>query len=205
MIITGTDFSGATAVDFGAIAATSFTVNSVTSITAVPGRICWDGRHHGDHADRDVVRRLRPTSSPTHRHAHCQLAQPHFGTQRQVARRWRSPGPTSPGATEVDFGYTAATSSLVSSTDITAVSPSGAGTVDTTVTTLGGTSATSAADQFTYSRPRRSPQSARHGVNGRRNHGHHHRHRLHQCQRRGLRVLRCHQLHGGLADRRSPQ
>ena len=35
MTITGTDFSGATAVTFGSTAAASFTVNSATSITAV--------------------------------------------------------------------------------------------------------------------------------------------------------------------------
>jgi len=56
------------------------------------------------------------------------------------------------GATAVNFGATAATSFTVNSaTSITATSPAGAaGTVDITVTTAGGTSATSAADQFTY-------------------------------------------------------
>ena len=37
-----------------------------------------------------------------------------------------------------------------SATSITATSPAGTGTVDVTVTTVGGTSATSPADQFTY-------------------------------------------------------
>ena len=41
---------------------------------------------------------------------------------------------------------------VVSDTTITADSPAGTGTVDVTVTTPGGTSATSPADQFTYSR-----------------------------------------------------
>ena len=56
------------------------------------------------------------------------------------------------GVTGVKFGSTAAASfSVNSETQITAVSPAGsAGTVDITVTTAGGTSATSAADQFTY-------------------------------------------------------
>jgi hypothetical protein len=56
------------------------------------------------------------------------------------------------GATAVKFGSANATSYAVNSaTQITAVSPAGsAGAVDITVTTAGGTSATSSADQFTY-------------------------------------------------------
>jgi hypothetical protein len=55
-------------------------------------------------------------------------------------------------ATAVRFGATNATSFTVNSaTSITATSPAGAaGTVDITVTTAGGTSATSASDRFTY-------------------------------------------------------
>ena len=55
------------------------------------------------------------------------------------------------GATAVKFGSTNATSFTVnSSSSITATSPAGSGTVDITVTTAAGTSATSAADRFTY-------------------------------------------------------
>jgi hypothetical protein len=55
------------------------------------------------------------------------------------------------GATAVRFGAVAAASySVVSDTKISATSPAGTGTVDVTVTTLGGTSAVSAADRFTY-------------------------------------------------------
>ena len=55
------------------------------------------------------------------------------------------------GATVVDFGTTAATDvTVVNSTRITADSPAGTGTVNVTVTTPVGTSATSTADQFTY-------------------------------------------------------
>ncbi len=59
------------------------------------------------------------------------------------------------GAGYVFFGSTTATSFTVnSSTSITAVSPAGsAGTVNVTVTTPGGTSATNSADQFTYVTP----------------------------------------------------
>ena len=57
------------------------------------------------------------------------------------------------GATAVDFGSTPATSFTVNSnTSITAVAPPGTdGTVDVTVVNGGATSATSSADQFTYS------------------------------------------------------
>ncbi|WP_339765701.1 IPT/TIG domain-containing protein, partial [uncultured Hoeflea sp.] len=55
------------------------------------------------------------------------------------------------GATAVAFGATAAAGFTVdSATQITATSPAGSGTVDVRVTTAGGVSATSAADEFTY-------------------------------------------------------
>jgi uncharacterized membrane protein len=57
------------------------------------------------------------------------------------------------GATAVSFGSISAKSFTVNSaTSITAVSPKGRGTVDVTVTTPAGTSPTSAADQFIYSK-----------------------------------------------------
>ena len=56
------------------------------------------------------------------------------------------------GATAVDFGTKPASSFSVNtgSGQITAISPPGTGTVDVTVTAPYGTSATSSADQFTY-------------------------------------------------------
>ena len=54
------------------------------------------------------------------------------------------------GATGVSFGGTPATVTADSSTQITATSPPGTGTVDITVTTPAGTSAATAADHFTY-------------------------------------------------------
>src|SRR5262249_5379986 len=55
------------------------------------------------------------------------------------------------GVTGVGFGATGASSlSPDTDTQLTAVVPPGSGTVDVTVTTPGGTSATSPADQFTY-------------------------------------------------------
>ncbi|WP_313535284.1 Ig-like domain-containing protein [Sphingomonas sp.] len=55
------------------------------------------------------------------------------------------------GTTSVVFGGTAASGFAINSgTQVTATAPAGTGTVDVRVTTAGGTSATSAADQFTY-------------------------------------------------------
>jgi uncharacterized membrane protein len=55
------------------------------------------------------------------------------------------------GATAVRFGTTSAASFKVNSaSSITAVTPKGSGTVDVTVTTPVSTSATSAADRFTF-------------------------------------------------------
>ena len=59
-------------------------------------------------------------------------------------------GATFTGATAVNFGTNPATFTVNSDNIITAVAPAGTGTVDVTVTTPEGTSATSAADQFTY-------------------------------------------------------
>src|SRR5206468_10862873 len=54
------------------------------------------------------------------------------------------------GATSVSFGQTPTKFSVTSNTQITASSPVGSGVVDVTVKTPGGPSATSSADQFTY-------------------------------------------------------
>src|SRR5208337_4048938 len=54
------------------------------------------------------------------------------------------------GATGVFFGTAPAVFTVVTGNSITATSPAGTGTVNVTVTTPSGTSATSAADQFTY-------------------------------------------------------
>lgn len=65
------------------------------------------------------------------------------------------------GATAVDFGrgHAATEVTVVSPTRITATSPGGSGTVDVTVTTPGGTSASGSADHFTYMTTGGSPPS----------------------------------------------
>lgn len=147
--ITGTNFTGATAVVFGATAATGFTVNSATQITATSpagtstidirvttagGTSATSAADQFTYAGSPSVTSISPTGGP--------LA---GGTIVTIT------GANLSGATAVSFGATAAAGFTVNSaTQITATSPAGTGTVDVRVTTVGGTSASSAADQFSY-------------------------------------------------------
>ncbi len=104
------------------------------------------------------------------------------------------------GATGVSFGAAGATSFTVgSATQLTAVSPSGAaGTIDVVVSTPSGSSAISAADEFTYEvAPTIGAISPVAGP-GRGDRRHHHRHRLPRRQRRPLRHRGRHRLLGRL-------
>jgi hypothetical protein len=147
--VSGANFSGATVVKFGSVPAT-FNVNSATQITAkspaesagtvdvtvtTPG-----GTSPTSVADQfsyeppPVVTAVAPANGPT-------LG----GTVVSIG------GTGFAGASAVKFGSTAAASFTVNSaTSITATAPNGIGTVDVTVTTPIGTSATGAADQFSY-------------------------------------------------------
>ena len=150
VVVTGTNFSGATAVKFGSTNATGFTVNSATQITATAPA--------GSAGTVDVtVTTVGGTSAASAADQFTYVALP------TVTSINTSSGPTAGGttvvitgtnlsaATGVKFGATAATGLTANTaTSITATSPAGTGTVDVTVTTAGGTSATSAADQFTY-------------------------------------------------------
>jgi hypothetical protein len=152
--ISGSGFSGATAVFFGGNAATGFTVNSPTSITAtVPA---------GTVGTVDVtvttpvgVSATKPADQYTYVAAPTVTGvNPSSGSVGGNNTVTIS-GTGFSGATAVFFGGNAATSFTVNSpTSITAVVPAStgdaAGTVDVTVTTAGGTSGTSAADQYTY-------------------------------------------------------
>ncbi|WP_128142373.1 IPT/TIG domain-containing protein [Janthinobacterium lividum] len=151
VIITGSNFSGATTVTFGATAATGYTVNSATQITATApsgvvgtvnvrvtsagGTSATGAGNQYTYAAVPAVTSISPTAGPVT-----------GGTSVTIT------GSGFTGATAVTFGATAATGYTVNSaTQITATAPPGsAGTVDVRVTTTGGTSATIAADQFTY-------------------------------------------------------
>jgi hypothetical protein len=162
VIITGTNFTNVSAVDFGSIPATSFTVNSSTQITAIspPG------------AALGTVNVTVTTSAGT--------STPSAGSQFTyvpdilplnpiITSVSPSSGPTSGGTTviisganfiipltdirviSVVFGSKPAQSFTVdSATQITAVSPPGNGTVHIVVSTILGSSLLSPADEFTY-------------------------------------------------------
>lgn len=145
--ITGTDFNEVSAVQFGAIDAASFTVNSSTSITAISPP--------GTGTPSVTVTNPRGTSlaSPVNRFSYAPVVSgvsPAGGPSRggtSVAII----GTNLQEATAVNFGSAKATSFTVNSaTSITAVSPGGAGTVDVTVISPGGTSLTSPGDLFSY-------------------------------------------------------
>jgi hypothetical protein len=151
--ITGTYFYNVTAVKFGGVNAVSYTVNSPTQITAtVPAASA---------GTVDVAVTTSSGTSPTVTQDHYQYLTAPAVTGISPATGYTSggtqvviTGTNLSNATAVSFGTTAAAAFTVNSaTQITATSPvvSSAGAVDVTVTTLGGTSPATSADQFTYS------------------------------------------------------
>ena len=149
--IGGANLTGATSVNFGSTPATSFTVNSATSITAVAPA--------GSSGNVDiVVTTPGGTSSPSASDRFTFVAGPTISSVSPNAGPLAGgtivtvSGANLTGATGVSFGSTAATSFTVnSSTSISAVAPAGAaGPVDISVTTLGGTTPASSSDRFTY-------------------------------------------------------
>jgi hypothetical protein len=146
--ISGTNFTGATAVDFGANAGSIVTISSSlitadspagtgtvnVTVTTPSGTSAISLADQFTYAAVPAVTAISPTSGPST-----------GGTTVTII------GSNLTGATAVDFGTTPATIVTVTSSLVTVDSPAGAvGTVDVTVTTPGGTSATSTADQFTY-------------------------------------------------------
>ena len=148
--ITGTGFTGVTALKFGANNGVGITVvNSTTitatspagsagtvnvTVTATGGTSATGAANQFTYIPAPTVTSISPTAGPSA-----------GGTSVTIT------GTGFTGATAVTFGATAATGFTVNSaTQITATAPAGTGTVDVRVTTTGGTSATSAADQYTF-------------------------------------------------------
>ncbi len=151
--ITGANFGEASAVRFGATPASSFTVGSATSITAVAPA--------GTGVVDVSVTTPVSTSSPSSADKFTYLPPPTV-TKVKVNKGPASGGTSVTitgtalsGATAVSFGANAASQFTVSSaTSITAVSPPGSsGPVDVSVTTASGTSSISSHDVFKYEAP----------------------------------------------------
>ena len=142
--VTGTSFTGATAVDFGTTPATNLTVVNDTTITAdsPAGTGTVDvtvttpaGTSATSAADMyTYTAAVAPTVA---------AVSPTSGSQ-DGGNVVTITGTSFTGATAVDFGTTPATNFIVvNDATIAADSPPGTGTVDVTVTTPAGTSATS--------------------------------------------------------------
>jgi len=152
--ISGSYFTGASAVQFGAVAASSFTIVSDNQIVAVaPSEAAgtYDitvttptGTSSTGSADHFTV---SSASAPSVSAVTASSGTSAGGTVVTVTGSYFT------GASAVKFGSTAAAWFIVNSdSSITAISPAGtAGTVDITVTTPSGTSSTGSADHWTYS------------------------------------------------------
>jgi hypothetical protein len=148
--ITGINLAGATSVRFGANPASSFVVNSPSSITAVApsGSGTVDVSVSTPFATAPIRASDRYTYLPP---PIVKKISPKFGSV-EGGTLVTITGANFSGATAVSFGATPASSYTVNSaTSITAVAPPHAlGRVDVTVTTANGTSAITTADRFTY-------------------------------------------------------
>ena len=152
--LTGTDFTGATSVSFGATAAASFVVNSATSITATTpagaaGTVnvrVTTGAGTSAIAAANQFTYVTPVPNVT-------AVTPNTGTTAGGTAVTLT-GTGFAGATAVRFGTTAATGFTVNSdSSITATAPAGSGSVNITVTTPAGTSLATGVNQFTYVAP----------------------------------------------------
>lgn len=147
----GTGFLDATGVQFGDTDALHFQVDSDTQITATspahsPGAVGIKLMTAANGASTSgsftyvaapAITAISPVAGPTAGGSPVTL----IGTGFAAA----------PATGAVRFGAAAAAYTVLSDTQITAMAPAGAaGTVDVTVATIGGTSAASAGDRFTY-------------------------------------------------------
>ncbi|MGA8818464.1 MAG: S8 family serine peptidase [Xanthobacteraceae bacterium] len=151
--ITGTSFFGvigANGVMFGGNPAASYVVNTPTQITAtspagtgsVDITVTGFGGTSAANPPADQFTYIPP---PTVTGVNPNTGPPGGGTSVTIS------GDNFTGATAVKFGGNAASSfNVISAAQIIATAPAGTGTVDVTVTTPGGTSATGGADQFSY-------------------------------------------------------
>jgi subtilisin-like proprotein convertase family protein len=139
VVVTGTNFTGATSVTFGGVGATTFTVNSATQITAtVPAG-----------AVTGPIAVTTPNGTATSSTSFTVIPAPTITsfspTSGKVGTSVVIAGTTFTGATAVKFDGTAASAFTVNSgTQITATVPAGASTGPISVTTPSGTGTSSA-------------------------------------------------------------
>jgi hypothetical protein len=149
--IAGSHFEPGATVTFGANAATTVTVVNSAQITATTPAAAGPGAVNVVVTNPDATAVTAPSAftyklPPTTVTSVVPHGGPLVGGTSVVIT-----GTNFSSVTAVSFGSTAATAYTVNSaTQITATSPAGTGTADVTVTAVGGTSATSAADRFTY-------------------------------------------------------
>jgi len=159
--ITGENFTGATSVTFGGFAASSFTVNSATSITATvpPGAVS---------GPISVTTPAGTTSSAVNYEISAPPAIASFTpTRGKVGTQVTITGTNLTGATAVAFGGTPATAIAAGSdTQLTATVPAGAGAGPIVVTTPGGQATSPVAFNVVHSR-RISLQLTRRRARGR--------------------------------------
>jgi hypothetical protein len=145
--ITGNNFAGRISVAFGANQATSFSVNSTSSITVIapPGTGTVPVTVTTPAGTFTSANTFTYTVPPT---VSITSPAPPQGPQGASVVITASAGVLT-GATAVQFGGVNATSfNINSTTQITAIAPPGTGTVNVTVTTPNGTATTT--NQFTY-------------------------------------------------------
>jgi hypothetical protein len=151
LTITGDGLTSATAVSFGGVAAASFTVNGDTSITAVTpstgaGTVDVTVTTGGGTTSASSVDQFTFVAAPTVTGISPNSGPLDGGTSVTITGTNLTP------VTSVTFGGIYAPFTVDSDTSITATSPAGENvdTVGVTVTSLGGTSASSPATQFAY-------------------------------------------------------
>ena len=149
--ITGTGFTGATAVSFGGTAAKSFTVNGDTSITAVSpaaggGTVDVTVTNGGGSSAATATDQFTFVAVPSVSSLGPRSGSVGGGTEVTIT------GANFTGATQVTFGGTPAGFWVNSDTSITAIAPAAeaAGNVYVRVTSLGGRSATGTGSRFSY-------------------------------------------------------
>ena len=152
--ISGTNFTGATSIHFGPNAATNVTVVDASHITATSplgsGTVDVTVTTPSGTSGTSAADQFTYDAAPTVSAVNPAFGPPGGGTTVTVTGT-----NFVPNATTVTFGSIAASNVVVATggTSLSATSPPGAGGVDVRVSTPGGTSATGAADQFTYGPP----------------------------------------------------